>query len=45
MVYTGKAQSPKKVADDVTVINKVLGGTKAIGHEDNESVRVILTIP
>lgn len=49
MVFTGKAQSPKEVADDAAVIGKVSGNPKAIGYVDsgsvNESVKVVLTIP
>jgi ABC-type phosphate transport system substrate-binding protein len=49
MVFTGKAQSPKEVADDAAMIGKVSGNPKAIGYVDsgsvNDSVKVILTIP
>jgi len=49
MVFTGKAQSPKEVADDAAVIGAVSGSSKAIGYVDsgsvNDSVKVVLTIP
>ncbi len=49
MVFTGKAQSPKEVADDAAVISKVSGDSKAIGYVDsgsvNDTVKVVLTIP
>ncbi len=49
MVFTGKAQSPKEVADDAAVIGKVSENSKAIGYVDsgsvNDSVKVVLTIP
>jgi len=49
MVFTGKAQSPKEVADDAGVIAKVSGDLKAIGYVDsgsvNDSVKEVLKIP
>ncbi len=49
MVFTGKAQPPKEVADDAGVIAKVSGDPKAIGYVDsssiNDSVKEVLKIP
>jgi ABC-type phosphate transport system substrate-binding protein len=49
MVFTGKAQPPKEVADDAGVIAKVSGDPKAIGYVDSssvdDSVKEVLKIP
>lgn len=49
MVFTGKAQPPKEVADDAETIAKVSGDAEAIGYVDsgsvNDSVKVVLKIP
>lgn len=49
MVFTGKAQPPKEVADDAGVISKISGDPQAIGYVDStsvdSSVKEILKIP
>ena len=49
MVFTGKTQQPKEVADDAEVIAKVSSDPQAIGYVDsgsvNDSVKVVLKIP
>jgi len=49
MVFTGKAQPPKEVADDAGVIAKIASDPEAIGYVDSasvdSSVKEILKIP